>query len=291
VPTCSSLLRAGRGRDLRLLSPAIFGQIVLALFPRWGDPSDALARIAAKNPERRWQPLMPDPQGPRLRVSPHREREESAASPSLQAAPTAAVLGWRRRRRPGRRFDRAQALTRLCLSGPPDHAQDFLRCRARRAQAAKLRRTAGSARSARPGSRSPNRSFVETHRLLHHCGSDGIQGRWVWCRRDRARAPLPKVLTREDACCPVTPSVGLKSQSHLPLCHWVIDACHHRHAAHGAAGACRWKNSRLVGIFTCCTRCRELLEQSWADQVAADSKARNIPKGSRNAAAAFRRRL
>ena len=88
----------------------IFGKIAGLYFQRWGDQSDALAQHRRQEPqERRRQPLCADAQGSRLRILPHRKREEPARRRPAQAHRL--LAGLRRRRRAGarRRRDRAQA--------------------------------------------------------------------------------------------------------------------------------------------------------------------------------------
>ena len=74
----------------------IFGKIAGLYFQRWGDQSDALARIAAKNHKNGvGNPYRADPQGPRLRILPRREREKSARRRPAQAHRL--LAGFRRR--------------------------------------------------------------------------------------------------------------------------------------------------------------------------------------------------
>ncbi len=78
----------------------VFGKIAGLYFQRWGDQSDALAQIAAKNHKNGvGNPVRADPQRPWLRFLPHRERQESARSGPAQAHRL--LAGLRRRRRFG----------------------------------------------------------------------------------------------------------------------------------------------------------------------------------------------
>ena len=70
----------------------IFGKIAGLYFQRWGDQSDALARIAAKNHKNGVDnPYAQIRKDLRLRILPRREREESAASPDRSSAP---IVRW-----------------------------------------------------------------------------------------------------------------------------------------------------------------------------------------------------
>ena len=87
----------------------IFGRIASLYFQKYGDQSDALAQIAAKNhQQRRRQSVCADAQGPRLRVLPAREREESLRRRAAQAHRLLAGVGRRRGDRAGRCRDRAR---------------------------------------------------------------------------------------------------------------------------------------------------------------------------------------
>ena len=113
--------------------------------------------------QRRGQSLRADAQGSRLRLLPHREREEPLRRGPAQAHRL--LAGLRRRRRAGarRRRDRAASLASAVASAPPAHVHDFLPMAARDILEFEGCAEAWTRALASAGIALDDLSFVETH--------------------------------------------------------------------------------------------------------------------------------
>ncbi len=120
------LLRARRGRHRGRLRGHL-RQDRGTLFPALGRPVGcARPHRREESQERRRQSVRPDPQGPGLRVLPHREREEPARRRAAQAHRLLARLRRRRRGRAGGRRHRRCRLGKAVAFRAAEHVQDFL---------------------------------------------------------------------------------------------------------------------------------------------------------------------
>ena len=125
--TCSRPPMCARRPTSTAASPASSARSPALYFQKYGDQSDALAHDRRQEPqERRRQSLCADAQGSRLRLLPHREREEPVRRRPAQAHRLLAGLRRRRRGRARRRRDRAAACDKAVVFRAAEHVQDFL---------------------------------------------------------------------------------------------------------------------------------------------------------------------
>ena len=134
------------------------------LFPALGRSVGCAGAHRRQEPqERRRQSLRANPQRSRLRVLPHREREESASSPARSSAP---IVRWsptapRRWCSPTSRP--RSSSTRPSCSAPRNTCRTFCRCRGATCSSSKAARWPGSARWRRPAIGLNDLSFAEVH--------------------------------------------------------------------------------------------------------------------------------
>ena len=133
----------------------IFGKIAGLYFQKYGDQSDALAMIAAKNHKNGvGNPYAQMRKDLGFDVLPHREREKSVRRRPAQAHRL--LAGFRRRRRRRARRYRHRARPRQSRGVPRRRSTCRISCRCRSATSSnsKVARKPGSARSAKPDWRS-----------------------------------------------------------------------------------------------------------------------------------------
>ena len=142
----------------------IFGKIADIYFQRWGDQSDALARIAAKNHKNGvGNPYAQLRKDLGLRVLPQRKREESARRRSAQAHrllarfPTAPPRWCWPMSRP------RSSSARRSRSAPPSTCRISCRCRGATCSSSRAARVAWKRALAQAGVALSDLSFVETH--------------------------------------------------------------------------------------------------------------------------------
>ena len=212
-----NLLKASYVRDEADIEggfAGIFGQIAARYFQKYGDQSDALALIAAKNHKNGVaNPYAQMRKDLGFAFCRTREREEPVRGRPAQAHRLLAGLG--RRRRPGarRRRDRARHAQGggVPLRRPrPGFPADV---EARHPQIRGLRARLGSAPSAPPGSRSSDLSFVETHDCFTIAELIEYEAMGLVPEGEGARA-ITEGMTLKDGPLPVNPSGGLKSKGH-----------------------------------------------------------------------------
>ncbi len=170
--SAQGLLCARGGARSMAASPGIFGQIAGLYFQRYGDQSDALAQIAAKNHRNGvGQSLCADPQGSGLRLLPPARATRIRASPARSSAPTARRSPTAPPRVVLADVETALALRKAVVFRAAEHVQDFLPMSRRdvlkfegcaQAWAPRARRAPASGSpispSSRPTTASPSRS-------------------------------------------------------------------------------------------------------------------------------------
>jgi acetyl-CoA C-acetyltransferase len=218
-------------------------------FQRWGDQSDALARIAAKNhPQWRGQSLCPDPQGLGLRVLPtESEKRTRASAGPLKRTDCSLVSDGAAGRRPRRRRT-ALKLGKAVAFRAAEHVQDFLAdVEARRAQARRLRR-AWKRALASAGMALSDLSFVETHDCFTIAELMEYEAMGLVPEGQGARA-IAEGLTEKNGRLPVNPSGGLKAKGHPIGATGVSMHAVTAMQLTGTAGDMQVGNASLGGIF------------------------------------------
>ncbi len=167
----------------------IFGKIAGALFPEIRRPVRRAGADRGQEPqERRRQSLCADAQGPRLRLLPQREREESVRRRPAQAHRLLAGLRRRRRAGAGRRRDRAAHETRRSRSAPPRMCRTSCRWRSATSSSSRAAREAWQRALGKAGADARRPLACRDARLLHHRRADRIRGDGARARRPgRAR--------------------------------------------------------------------------------------------------------
>ena len=227
----------------------IFGKIAGALFPALGRPVGCAGAHRREEPqERRRQSLRANPQGSRLRVLPHREREESARRRSAQAHRLFA--GFRRRggAGAGRRRDRAQALNKAIVFRAAEHVQDFLPMSRRDMLKFEGCAVAWQRALAQAGIALKDLSFAEVHDCFTIAELIEYEAMGLAPEGQGARVIADGIVAKDGAL-PINPSGGLKAKGH-PI--GATGVSMHALAAMqltGKAGDMQIKDAKLGGIF------------------------------------------
>ena len=187
--TCSRRPMCARRPNIEGGFAGIFGTIAGAYFQKYGDQSDALALIAAKNHKNGvGNPFAQMRKDLGYEFCRTREREEPLRGGPAQAHRLLARLRRRRRGRAGRCRDRAAADARRWRSAPRSTCRTSCRWQARHPQVRGLR--AGlAARAGERRHRARRPVAGRDARLFHHRRADRIRGDGSGAARGRAPAP------------------------------------------------------------------------------------------------------
>jgi acetyl-CoA C-acetyltransferase len=226
----------------------IFGQIAGLYFQRWGDQSDALARIAAKNHKngvgnpyaqirkdlcyefcRTESEKNPRVAGP-LKRTDCSLVSDGAAAVVLADVPTALKLG------------------KAIAFRAAEHAQDFLPMSKRDVLKLEGCAHAWQRALARAGLALTDLSFVETHDCFTIAELMEYEAMGLVPEGQGARA-IAEGLTEKSGPLPVNPSGGLKAKGHPIGATGVSMHAITAMQLMGAAGDMQVKNARLGGIF------------------------------------------
>ena len=228
----------------------VFGKIAQAYFQKYGDQSDALAMIAAKNHKNGVaNPYAQMRKDFGYRVLPLREREEPVRRGPPEAHRLLAGVGRRRGagadgcRKPPRPW------ARRSTSAPPRMRRISCRCRSATSCSSKAAPWPGSARCNRPACNCRDLSFVETHDCFTVAELIEYEAMGLTPRGQGARA-IKEGWTQKDGKLPVNPSGGLKAKGH-PI--GATGVSMHVMTAMQLVGQApegmQIKNAKLAGIF------------------------------------------
>ena len=226
----------------------IFGKIAGLYFQKYGDQSDALAMIAAKNHKNGvgnpYAQMRKDFGFEFCRTE--SEKNPFVAGPlkrtdcSLVSDGAAAVVL--------ADIETALRSTRRSPSAPPSTCRTSCRCRSATSSSSKAAPRLGGARSAKPALSLDDLSFVETHDCFTIAELIEYEAMGLTPEGQGARA-VQEGWTQKDGKLPVNPSGGLKAKGH-PI--GATGVSMHALAAMqltGKAGDMQVRNARLGAIF------------------------------------------
>ena len=192
----------------------IFGQIAGRYFQKYGDQSDALALIAAKNHKNGVaNPYAQMRKDLGFDVLPHGERKESVRGRPAQAHRLLAGVRRRRRPRARRRRNRARHAQGGRSSAPPPMCRISCRCRSATSSNSRAAREAWRRALGAAGITLGDLSFVETHDCFTIAELIEYEAMGLVPEGEGARA-ITEGMTLKDGPLPVNPSGGLKSKGH-----------------------------------------------------------------------------
>ena len=227
----------------------VFGKIAQSYFQKYGDQSDALAMIAAKNHKNGVaNPYAQMRKDFGLRVLPRREREEPVRRRSPEAHGLFAGVGWR-----GGLVltdsETAKTMGKAVNFRATAHAQDFLPMSKRDILQFEGCTVAWQRALAQAGVQLSDLSFVETHDCFTVAELIEYEAMGLTPRGQGARA-IKEGWTQKDGKLPVNPSGGLKAKGH-PI--GATGVSMHVMSAMQLVGQApegmQLKNPKLAGIF------------------------------------------
>jgi acetyl-CoA C-acetyltransferase len=246
-----NLLKASYVRDEADIDggfAGIFGKIASLYFQRWGDQSDALARIAAKNHKNGvgnpYAQLRKDfgyafcrgesDKNPRV-AGPLKRTDCSPVSDGAAALVLADV-------------ETALALDKAIVFRAAAHVQDFLPMARRDVLKFEGCALAWQRALARAGIGLKDLSFAEVHDCFTIAELIEYEAMGLVPEGQGARA-IDEGLVAKDGALPINPSGGLKAKGHPIGATGVSMHALTAMQLHGSAGAMQIKNPRLGGIF------------------------------------------